>query len=132
GDGYHPGKFVVTRSSGGAGGDAPTGAIPVLDQRLVGAAPVGGVSHRPDVACRDGCHPGKFVVTRSTVRAGDDAPTGAIPVLDQRLVGAAPVGGVSHRPDVGCRGGRHPGKFVVTRSTVRAGDDAPARALPVL
>src|SRR5439155_1044931 len=94
-----------------ARGDAPVRAVPVLDQRLVGAAPIGGVSHRPDVACRDGCHPGKFVVTRSTVRAGDDAPLSAIPVLDQRLV-ATPVVEESHGPDVACREGRHPSQVV--------------------
>src|SRR5919197_1011180 len=64
------------------------------------------------------------------VRAGDDAPTGAIPVLYQRLAQAVIAGLASHRPDViTCNRGYT--NETITRAGVRVRHVAQARAIPV-
>src|SRR5713226_262535 len=77
-------KEVVVRTGVGAGDHAPTGAVPLFDEGLRGVA--GGVeecSHGPDVGGGDDGHPPE-IIGSPRARAGDDAPAGAVPVLDQR------------------------------------------------
>src|SRR5436309_14623340 len=54
-----------------------------LDQRPLITTRVGGVSHHPDIA-GNRCDPMKLVVLRPRIGAGYQAPTRAVPMLDQR------------------------------------------------
>ena len=123
-DGRQTGHLIVIHSTIGAGDNLPTRAIPVLDQCLLETATVYIPSHRPDVVERDRYNIANTVVTRPDIGAGDNLPTRAIPVLDQRLIETATVMVVSHRPDVVGRDGYNIAKDVVTRSDVGAGDNA--------
>src|SRR5205807_1955016 len=81
---------------------APTGAVPVLDQRLRAGAIVE-PPHGPDVAGGDGGDSSELVKLRAGVGAGDHAPTAAVPLLDQRSAAA-----VSHGPHIGGGDGGYP------------------------
>src|SRR5437773_645069 len=79
----------------------PCGAGPVLDESLVHAGAVDGFAHGPGVGGGDGGHAEEEVAVggAARVRTGHALPRGAVPVLDERLVGGA-VQVVTHRPDV--------------------------------
>src|SRR5438045_8736270 len=73
-----------------------------LDERVT--IPVAGASHRPElIGGWNPCHRVKFTHCRAW--AGDDAPTGAIPVFDHRC-----TVGKSHGPDVAGGDGCYPGR----------------------
>ncbi len=80
--------------------NAPPRAVPVLDQSALYVAVVSGGTHGPNVTRRDSCHAVKEVVMRSDIWAWDNAPSCAVPVLDQRLEHTIVTHGGSHRPDI--------------------------------
>ena len=80
----------------GAGDDAPTGAVPLFDEGLNGAGGIiNEVPHGPDVGGGDDGDSIKDVGYGAGIRTGDDVPTGAVPLFDQR-----PAAAVAHGPDV--------------------------------
>src|SRR5205823_9381991 len=114
--------------------------IPVLNERMPRIAGTAGNSPGPDVVRRNGCHPIKIVVTGIIVWAGDDAPVGAIPVFDQRVLSRTTAAATARDPVSPCpdtvRGDdRHSKKEVVCFSSdvqlVRTGNDAPGGTIPV-
>src|SRR6266566_4888203 len=119
-------KDVEARAGVGAGDDAPRGAVPLFDHRLLDPA-ADHRPHRPDVVGGDDDDaselPGAW--------ASDDAPRGAVPVFDQGLHCAAGSTGLSHGPDL-IRRDRSCGlQGVEPRADAGAGDDAPRGAVPV-
>src|SRR5262249_27437966 len=69
------------------------------------------------------------------IRAGDDAPGGAVPVFGERLEHGASAGGdleVPDRPDVAGGDGGDTGEVVVPRAVVGTGHYCPILAVPVL
>src|SRR5215471_12008462 len=103
-----------------------------LGERLQVLAGVAEVPHGPGLA--------RGLVRRGGVEdvedgagagAGDHAPAGAVPLLDQRLIDKVAGGGEPDRPDVGA--GDDGGSFQpVVGAGARAGYHAPAGAVPVL
>src|SRR5438067_2360156 len=81
--------------------DAPTAAVPVLDQRPDDPAIVI-VTHSPDIVGRYSSYRLEPVARRDGVGAGYDAPTAAVPVLGERLkrVGVDGVVVVTDGPDI--------------------------------
>src|SRR2546428_709455 len=80
---------------------APSRTVPMLDEGLSGSAVIS-VSDGPDVVGRNCGNPPDEVIQVSIVRvcAGNDVPTGAIPVLNERLGVAVAVPVRSRRPDI--------------------------------
>src|SRR5207248_8344046 len=111
-------------------------AVPALGQGLLHAELVLRAAHGPYVVgvatLRGHRHPIEDVVAHAHVGAGDDAPRGAVPVLDQRLLHH--VGGEveAHGPDVVCGDGRDRVELAAVTGGVWAGHDGPARTVPVL
>ncbi len=122
-------KVVVVSPGIGTVDDAPTGTIPLFDQRLEDGA-VEVIAHCPDIVLRDGGH-ALQMVTDPHGGSGNDAPTGTVPVLDQPMVETHTVI-VPDRPDVAGRDGCHSIQVVVAYADVGTGDNAPFRAVPVL
>src|SRR5437763_7857696 len=82
------------RAGARAGDDIPTGAVPLCNERLRDAAGgISGLPHGPDVVGGDAGDSKEDIGQRAGARGGDDTPTGAIPLLDQR-----PAAAVSHGP----------------------------------
>ncbi len=65
------------------------------------------------------------------IRAFNDLPFCAIPLLDQRATGTGAVDVGSYRPDIACRNHCYSVEEVVVRSDVGAVNDAPTGAIPV-
>src|SRR6266550_3955931 len=115
----------------GAGYDAPTGAIPVLDQcgKPTAAA---AVSHCPDVVRAKSDHAVEFVVRSWHIRTGNHTPTRAIPVHDECLDVAVDVRKAAHGPDIVRRVGVHAVQRIESlRAGAWTGDDLPTRSVPV-
>ena|ERR1051326_7075206 len=69
---------------------------------------------------------------RSDIRARDNAPPRAVPVLDESALYVAVVSGGTHGPNVARRDGCHTIKKVVIRSNIRTWNYTPVPAVPVL
>ena len=117
----------------GAGHDGPRGPVPLLDEVLrrrcgtfVGAygSARGGGGARDAVEVVD--------LSRAGVRTRHDGPRCPVPLLDERLIGAAiRVVGADGRAH-GVRGARDPGEEVVLGAAqVGTGHDGPRRPVPL-
>ena len=93
-------------------------------QRLLYCGELPVEPHSPHVVGGDRRHREQIVAARALVRAGDHAPTRAVPVLRQRVRGAGATTARAHGPHVVGGDGRHPPQGTVCRR-VGAGDDGP-------
>lgn len=113
---------------------SPASAVALDQGELIGAkADWGGVANGPCLACP--CDLGdrvEDIIACSRIGAGDDAPTAARPVLDQRLARVIVGNGITDRPDIGGGEGNDSFELVDGRTGIRAADHAPVPAIPVL
>src|SRR5438552_2410170 len=92
---------------------------------------VKGVSDRPYIAWGDCCYSAQIAVIGG-VGAGDDSPLSAVPVLHQGGQPIRPTAVISNRPHVCRRDSGYVIKFIVVRTGIWAGDNAPLGAVPML
>src|SRR5262249_41780499 len=120
------------RAVAGRWHDGPLPSVPVLDQRLVGAARSELLAHRPHVVGLDGFHAVKVVAGRAGIRAGYHRPPAAVEVLDQRPELSVRPLLDADRPHI--RSGRCGGteEYVALRPRLGIVRDRPVGAVPGL
>ncbi|PYL61895.1 MAG: hypothetical protein DMF24_05730 [Verrucomicrobia bacterium] len=121
---------IVARAYVRAGDDAPTGAVPMLNKRLLGRIGII-ISDSPHVIRRSGHYAVQSSVIGRT-RAGDNAPACSIPVKGERAVAAVIFPVAAHSPHVIRSDGGDSIQVVVSGRVVRTGDDLPTGAVPML
>jgi hypothetical protein len=119
-------KEILHSTGIGTGYYAPIRAIPQLNEGLKRAGGIiNEVPHGPDLGGGDNSDSIEDVGDCAGISwMGDDAPTAAVPLFDQR-----PAATVSHSPDVAAGDRRDCSQGIV--GWAGAGDCAPARAVPV-
>src|SRR5438477_40746 len=87
----NPSEVVVSCAGTRAAPDLPLRAVPMLNECVtIVAAADERLSHGPDAVCRDDGHSKKDAGRPSRrIRAGDDVPTGAVPLLGKRVLASA-------------------------------------------
>ena len=89
-----------------AGNNAPGRAVPVQGKSKGVKIGILGITNRPDVVSRDDTNRLQNIGEPGNVRAGNNIPRCAVPVLDHRAISAAD-GCLANRPDVICRHDAH-------------------------
>lgn len=88
-DSGYAGQVVDIQCTGvGTRYDAPLGAVPVLDERVTegligGAGRAFSMAHSPDIIGRESRYPKQGAVVHLWTGAWNNAPLGAIPMLDE-------------------------------------------------
>ena len=91
------------------------------------------LTHCPDIIRADRGHSVEQAPLRPLVRARNNAPGRAVPVLDQGVTyGSDLVSVAADRPDIGRRGPRDSSELIEVSCDVGARDSNPLRAIPVL
>src|SRR5579872_5977649 len=123
-------QIAAIRAAIRAGNYAPCCSVPVLDERMIDAAAVCGVTNRPDIAAsrnaRDRCELTAYPNSRNR----DKAPGAAIPLFSHRLADTEWIAVAAHRPNIFLRNYRDRDQLI-SRALIRAGNDFPGCATPV-
>jgi len=121
----HRHKGVVPRSRVGAGDDAPSSPVPVLDQGPGRPARGAGQSHCPRVRRRQGDHCVQEAASGTSIRARDCAPGSVLPVLCERPCRTPPRHGHPDRPHVVAGSNRDAEQLIGLASAGRAHEHVP-------
>src|SRR5581483_7864588 len=113
-----------------AGNYAPDLSVPVLDQRVIDATNVCGMTDGPDVAASWNARDRRELAAGSYCRNGDKAPYFPIPLLRHSLADTGWIAVAANSPDIFLRNYGDRDQLIL-RALVRAGNDFPGRAAPM-